>query len=605
MTQLPRGFTAAGANVGLKNRRPDCGVLLSERPANCAAVVSQNRARAANLDRIETLAGQRVAAIVGVSGSANALTEHQRADDGRLASALAEHLGVDEARVLTAFTGVLGHRPPVDRISGGLAGLLEAASPDPEPFARAILTTDRFTKVVWRDLFVDGVRVRVHAVAKGSGMISPAMATMLAFVTTDGEIAADEMQPVLRNVVGRTFNQLTVDGEMSTNDAVVMLANGAADVTLDAEVLERTLEEMFVELCEMIARDGEGATRSIEVAVLGAFDDDQANAIARAVAGSVLVKTAVFGADPNAGARIIAAAGGAAARHELALQLGRVALKIQGVAVADQGAMCTPQNMRGRMTEPKVSVELSLGIGEGRGRAWGCDLSYDYVKINADYAAITKATDDGSVGVEERLAALGPAIKKKVLIEALSYIARFRDYTTVVTAPAEHLEAFAEDVVLLAECGLRPVVVHDSTDELVKMIGEKAVGLTDRGRVDTNLLGMLETGGYIPVVSPRDESVVDLAQQIAVALGAEKLIFLVPAQGLMDGGELVSELTSDQAKHRLESDAVGGLETPIGAGLAALAGGAQVVHLIDGRVPHNLIAELFTDRGVGTLIRQI
>jgi acetylglutamate kinase len=632
--RLPPGFLASGRNAGIKNSKSDCGVLIADGPAVMAACVTQNRSRAPCTARVEAIRdrGGPVRAILAVSGNANALTgEAGREADRALAAALADRLGVAEDEVLTAFTGIIGHRPPFERIEAAIDLNLESLDKDPTRFAESVLTTDRVIKMAARECFIEGTRVRLHGVAKGSGMVAPSLATMLAFITTDAEISRESLQACLREAVERTFNQLTVDGEMSTNDAVVALASGFAE---NARITGGDNEEIFrdalIDLCEElaieIAKDGEGATRLLTVRVNGARSEHDARRLARGVAGSLLVKAAVFGADPNAGGRMVASAGGAAARFDIPYQLERVSLAIQGERVVEGGVRVHNAKLRHRMMEPEVLAELDLGLGSGTGVAWGCDLSYDYVKINADYAAITKATEEGTVAVEERLTGLGPSIKKKILIEALRYIDEFRGLCAVVNVSGAAMndpkleEQLAEDVLLLRSCGLRPIVVHGANQRLVAVLnreGSRAVGLSgnDGGliraneraiaSVDPRLIDMLEKDGYVPVITPQELESDVVAAALANAIGAEKLIYLSDVPGILEDDGLLTELTSDQAKLRIErGEITGSVRRTVEAALTALAGGVDWVHLVDGRVPHNLIAELFTDRGVGTLIRR-
>lgn len=694
---LPAGFLAAGRNVGIKNRKRDCGVLLSDGPATYAACVTRNRSRAANTARLEAIrdTAAPVRALLTVSGNANALTgEAGVEDDRRLAEATARQLGIETDEVLTAYTGVVGHRLPTEKVEGGLPAVLAGLTDDPTTFAESTLTTDKVIKVEAREIFVGGHRVQIHAVAKGSGMISPALATTLVFVTTDCAIRREMLQAALTDTVDATLNQLTVDAEMSTNDAVVALANGYAEnpeitETNDAyDVFAAALHEIFEALTRAIADDGEGATRRIEVMVSGAATLEDARAFGRAVASSVLVKAALFGADPNMAGRILATLGAAATRRGAALDLEQVQLQLQGMPFFHDGAMRRPSDamqVRFKLREPVVEVALTVGDGPGEARAYGCDLSYDYVKINADYAAITQTTEDGRVGVDERLAELGPSIKRKLLVEALRYIDRFRGMRAVIKLGGAAMldprleQHFAEDVLLLQSVGLRPIVVHGGGPEIsrtmerlgqtpkfvdglrvsdraaigtVEMVltgsvnqrlvtalnreGARAVGLSGKdggllrarphesaetlgnvGEVDTvdpRLLEMLEDAGYIPVVSPvglgPEGSTLNLnsdvvAAELAAAIGASKLIFLFDRAGLMEGDQVLSELHGDQLKRRLDAGQITGFMYPkLQAALRALRGGLQSVHLVDGRVRHNLIAELFTDRGVGTLIRQ-
>lgn len=695
MTHFPEGFVAAGRNVGIKNSKRDAGVLLSRTPAVWAAQVTQNRSRAACVARIDRLRAARrpIRAIVGVSGNANALTGAEGVeDDERLAALVADELGIDSDEVLTACTGVVGYRLPLDRMAPGLLKVLTELTEQPAGFADAILTTDRVQKIESRKIFIEGTEVSLHAVAKGSGMIAPSLATMLCFVTTDAEITGDALQRALDEAIPDTFNQLTIDGEMSTNDAVVAMANGNAENTpidegANYDIFLDALRDIFEALSRSIASDGEGATRRIDVEVHGAPNVEDARAMARALAGSTLVKAAVFGADPNAGGRLVAAAGACAARREIPLELSKLTLHLQGEPAFSEGAYhrADPGTSRHRLQEPVVAVRIDLGVGEASANAWGCDLSYDYVKINADYAAITETSVDGRVGVDERLEKLGPIFKRRLLVEALRYIDRFRGIRAVIKLGGAAMidpkleEQFAEDVLLLRSVGLLPIVVHGGGPEIsrtmerlgqkpqfidglrvtdpasmgiVEMVltgsvnqrlvatlnrtGSRAVGLsgkdgglirakkkqtsTDLGqvgeveRIDPSLIDMLEKDGYVPVVSPvglgeegRSYNVnADVvASALAASLKAEKLIFLSDVPGLLDGDEVVSELTSDQLKLKLDAGTItGGMKPKLESALAALASGCSSVHLVDGRVQHNLIAELFTDRGVGTLIRR-
>ncbi len=694
--QLPQGFVAAGANVGIKNSKPDCGVLLSEAPSVVAACVTQNKSRAPNTARIERLAkgDGDILAVVTLSGNANALTGDPGVqDDLRVAEAVAKQLDIQPDQVLTAYTGVVGHRLPVQRIVSGLGDVLSDLKADPEDFAKSVLTTDKVTKLQSREIFIAGHRVHIQAVAKGSGMIAPSLATTLVFLTTDAAISKAMLQKALFGAVDDTLNQLTVDQEMSTNDAVIALANGLAKNPLieteDAsfEVFSGAVQDIFTEVARSIADDGEGATRRIEVQIKGATSRSTARAFARSVAGSMLIKSAVFGADPNMAGRVMATIGACATRCGEPLDLTKVNLQIEGWCFFKDGAMLPiedPAQVRYRLSSPVIRFELDLGLGEGRASAFGCDLSYDYVKINADYAAITKTSADGRVGVNERLADLGPTIKHKILVQALAYMERFKGIRAVIKLGGAamvdpKLEAqFAQDVLLLRAVGLKPIVVHGGAPEItqtMQRLGRKAefvdglrvtdaasmgvvemvltgsvnqrlvaalnqqssiaVGVSGKDgglirarkmsvdrklgqvgevdRIDTRLIDMLERDNYIPVISPvglgddglaynLDSDVV--AAELATALKATKLIFLCDATGLIEGDKVTSELNGDQLKRRLEAGTIDGPMQPMmQAALRALRGGLASVHLVDGRVRHNLIAELFTDSGVGTVIR--
>lgn len=695
--RLPDGFLAAGRNAGIKNRKHDLGIMISDGPATFAACVTTNLSRAACVRRTARLIELRgpVRAIIAFSGNANALTGAPGAeDDEAIARALAEHLDLSPALIVTAATGILGHRLPLARITQAVGDVLGSLSKNPTAFAESIMTTDTTVKLATREFFVAGQRLRLHAVAKGSGMVSPALATTLCFVTTDAQITLEALQLALSSAVDATLNQLSVDGDMSTNDQVIALANGFAEnqeivaYGPEYEIFKETLEDLLRDVARAIADDGEGATRLFEVEVEGAATLADARAISRSIAGSMLVKAALFGADPYAWGRIVSAAGAAAARHGAAFDLERVSVDLQRVRVFENGvavdAKAAPTSLRHKMTEPEIKARLNLGQGTAGATAWGCDLSYDYVKMNADYAAATRHHSDGSVQVNERLSDLGPTIKKKLLVEALRYIDKFRGIRAVIKLGGAAMidpkleDQFAEDVLLLRSVGLLPIVVHGGGQEIsrtldklgiksefvdglrvtdaasmtvVEMVltgsvnqrlvaalnraGSRAVGLSGKDgglirarklvterdlglvgdivSVNVSLIDMLEKDGYIPVISPiglgeegtsYNINADVVAAELARGLKAAKLIFLSDVPGLLEGDVVVSELDSDQLKARLDrNDIHGGMRPKLEASLKALAGGVGSVHLVDGRVQHNLIAELFTDRGVGTLIR--
>lgn len=696
--KLPDGFLAAGRNVGIKTSKRDMGILISDTPAVFAACVTTNKGRAPCVRRTERVRALKkpVRAIIAVSGNANALTGQKGADDDQaLAEAIAEHLHVGADEILTASTGVLGHRMPLERIVNGIEALLAGLSSDPSTFAESVMTTDWVKKLATRDVFIEGQRIRIHGVAKGSGMIAPSLATSLCFITTDARIRQDALEEALETAVGGTLNQLTVDGDMSTNDQAFALANGWAEnkeITLKSEGYElfaAGLEAVLRELSRAIADDGEGATRLLEVTVQNAATLEDARVISRTIAGSMLVKAAIYGGDSYAWGRIIGAAGAAAARANADFNLDTLSVELQNIRVFENGVAAEgakSAHLRHKMAEPDIYVTLDLGTGDSTATAWGCDLSYDYVKVNADYAAATATQADGSVAVNERLAELGPSIKKKLLIEALRYIDRFKGIRAVIKIGGEAMvdprleEQFADDVLLLRSVGLLPVVVHGGGPEISKTLqrlgiasefsdglritdsssmpvvemvlsgsvnqrivaalnktGSRAVGLSgkdgglirakkweqgdrDLGRVgevvsvNTSLIDMLEKDGYIPVISPvglgeqgtsYNLSADVVAAELARGLRAEKLVFLSDEPGLLDAGQVISELDSDQLKARIDRGELGaGLRPKLDACLRALANGVSSVHLVDGRVPHNLIAELFTERGVGTLIRR-
>lgn len=385
----PRGFKAAGVACGIKRSgKPDLAIVFSERDASAAGVFTKNEMAAPSvvLSR-DNLAKGSARAIVVNSGNANACTGKQgEADAVSMAEMTARALGLCADEVVVASTGVIGVPLPIDRIRRGIeeatASLSDAGSADA---AAAILTTDTFPKERAIEVELSGGTVRIGGIAKGSGMIAPDMATMLAFLTSDASIHPDDLRSALRSVAERTFNSITVDGETSTNDMVVALANGASGVKVghgDLPAFEKAFEKICSELAKMIVRDGEGATKLVEITVDGAKSDAEAKKAAMAIANSNLVKTAAFGCDPNWG-RIVVALGHSGVR----LDPGSIAIKIGGIGIVDAGSPL-PFDEKAASDEfgkEEVRIEVNLGIGEGAATVWTCDLSYDYVRINSEY----------------------------------------------------------------------------------------------------------------------------------------------------------------------------------------------------------------------------
>ncbi|MGF1499921.1 MAG: bifunctional ornithine acetyltransferase/N-acetylglutamate synthase [Elainellaceae cyanobacterium] len=398
----PKGFKAAGIAAGLKpSGAKDLALIYSEVDAIAAGVFTTSRVRAACVDycRQRLRARSSARAVLCNAGQANAATGEAGWQDAQeSAQCLATALGISPDLVLLASTGVIGQRIPIDTLRLGVPKLAELVSVDgSEDASRAIMTTDLVPKTLALETTLHGRPVRIGGMAKGSGMIHPNMATMLAFVTCDAAISPHLWQDMLARAANRSFNQVTVDGDTSTNDSLIALANGESRTPAitaagaDADRLEAMLTEVCVYLAKAIARDGEGATCLIEVQVSGAPDDGAARQIARTVAGSALVKSAIFGRDPNWG-RIAAAAGRAGVafnQGDLKVQLGDIVL-MEGAQPLpfDRTAASTylKQAAQGAyLKDDVVAIGISVGQGPGAGTAWGCDLSYDYVRINADY----------------------------------------------------------------------------------------------------------------------------------------------------------------------------------------------------------------------------
>jgi glutamate N-acetyltransferase/amino-acid N-acetyltransferase len=391
----PQGFTAGGLHCGLKkSTRHDLGAIVCEVPAAAAGVYTTNVFQAAPLQvtRESIAAGGTLRAVLVNSGNANACTGKQgEADAYEMRARFAEAIGTSADEVAVASTGVIGELLKMDKVRSGVDGLPERLAGDrngADDFCQAILTTDLVQKMICVELELDGKKVSVAGAAKGSGMIHPNMATMLGFVTTDAAIGGAALQQALREATNLTFNMITVDGDTSTNDMLVAMASGLAgnsELTPQHEgwaAFSAALRHVCEVLAKAIARDGEGATKLVEVQVSGAVSDDSAQAIAKTVIGSSLVKSAVFGADANWG-RIIAAVGRAGQPvnpETVDIRLGDILTLEQSRPVVFDEEIAL-EYLKG----DTVVIRVDLHNGEGAATAWGCDLTYDYVRINAAY----------------------------------------------------------------------------------------------------------------------------------------------------------------------------------------------------------------------------
>jgi glutamate N-acetyltransferase/amino-acid N-acetyltransferase len=380
----PKGFVAAGIHAGIRRSSPDLALVRSTAPAVGAAMFTRNRVQAAPLVVSRThLAEAAPQAVVINSGVANAATGTRGELDAlATASEAARLLELQAEEVLVLSTGVIGVRLPLDRVLAGLKHVVPALSPNGgSDAAHAIMTTDTAPKeaAAARDGFAVG------GMAKGAGMIHPSLATMLAVVTTDYPLDADEADAFLRPAVEESFNRISVDGECSTNDAVLLLANGTSGVPRSPETdasFAAALREVCADLAGQIVADGEGATVLLEISVDGAVSDAEATAIARRIATSPLVKTAAFGRDANWG-RVLAAAGSATWNGGFAqLDPARVALAFNGTTVFSDGA---PLGAEPSVEGTVCRIDLDLGLGTGAASYLASDLTYDYVRINADY----------------------------------------------------------------------------------------------------------------------------------------------------------------------------------------------------------------------------
>ena len=389
----PRGFAAAAARAGLRSGPgDDIALLVSEHGiASAAGTFTRNRLRAAPVEvamRSLRASGGHAVAVITNSGCANAGTGADGIADARAVQALvAAQLGVKARHVLVASTGLIGSRLAVDRIASVLGDLRPStARRAGAGAARAIMTTDTRPKEAAVEVDLGGARtIRIGGMAKGSGMIHPQMGTMLAFLTTDAAVDPIALRGILRDVVERTFNAVTVDGDPSTNDTVIVLGNGAAGARPPTgralQYFRDGLRAVCRSFAEQIAADGEGARSRIDVSVTGARTDGDARKVARAVAGSSLVKSAVHGGDPNWG-RIAAAAGRAGA----ALDPERLRVRIGQSTVYDGAPVAFDERVASRaLMRRVVEIGVDLRLGPGTGMAWGCDLSAEYVAINSEY----------------------------------------------------------------------------------------------------------------------------------------------------------------------------------------------------------------------------
>jgi len=399
----PKGFKAAGVYCGIKKNRPDLALIYSKVPATSYAMFTSNKMKAAPVSvSIRKIRKGCAQAIVANSGNANACTGQRGIKDAqRMAELAAELLGIDEERVLVASTGLIGKPLPMSKIEEGIKGAVQVLSVQgAHQAAEAILTTDRTVKeiAVETDVPRRGKgKVIIAGMAKGSGMISPNLATMLCFIATDASIAEDALKEATRLAVNKSFNQISVDGDMSTNDSVFILANGLAGNKRiktwrkkkkirveDANFHHfcQALDYVCISLAKMIVRDGEGATKLIEVEVDGASFPKDARRIAKAVASSLLVKTAIAGGSPNWG-RVIAALGAAHTR----VNPNKVDVYFDGLPVVKGGEATgvEEEKLREILSRDEVKIGVQLNQGQNKAIFWGCDLTEKYVKINKRY----------------------------------------------------------------------------------------------------------------------------------------------------------------------------------------------------------------------------
>ncbi|MEE9451706.1 MAG: bifunctional glutamate N-acetyltransferase/amino-acid acetyltransferase ArgJ [Gammaproteobacteria bacterium] len=388
-TQLPKGFLAAGVNCGVRQARPDLGIIISQDPSVAVVVVTQNTCKAAPIRYCqEILPCSDLRAVITNSGQANAATGKQGdTDNATVVAQLAVALGCQPHQIAIASTGVVGERLALDKITSAIPNLVDQASKDVKEFSQAILTTDTVIKVCSEEIVLSQGKVRLTGVCKGSGMIHPNMATMLAYFMTDAKVAPAIAQTILTETMDESLNMVSIDGEMSTNDCAFLLANGASGIEIKSDQDLAKFKQSFLcvaqTLAELLARDGEGATKVIVVTVAGVSDRTLARKLARSLTTSPLIKTAIHGCSPNWG-RILVRLGAEGVAAEI---LDQCSLSIQGQEIFSQGQETKVElrSLEKSLAEDTIHIHVDLRNGSESACAWGCDLSAEYVKINAEY----------------------------------------------------------------------------------------------------------------------------------------------------------------------------------------------------------------------------
>ncbi len=391
-----QGFLAGGVHCGIRKNRTkkDLALIVSECPASAAAVYTTNLVKGAPLTVTKAhIANGYAQAIICNSGNANTCNANGMEIAEQMSALTASSLGLSADDIVVASTGVIGQPLDIEPIKNGMHALISSLSCDgSDAAAEGIMTTDTVKKEIAVEFTVGGKTCRIGGIAKGSGMIHPNMATMLVFITTDAAISPEMLQKALSSDIANTFNMVSVDGDTSTNDMVTVLANGMAGnepITTEGEdyaAFMQALNTVTVHLCRMIAGDGEGATKLLECRVTGAKDEATAKTVAKSVICSSLLKAAMFGADANWG-RVLCAIGYSGAD----VDVNAVDVSFR----SPKGEICVCQNGAGIdfseeiakeiLLEKEIEILITLGKGEGTATAWGCDLTYDYVKINGDY----------------------------------------------------------------------------------------------------------------------------------------------------------------------------------------------------------------------------
>lgn len=388
-TILPKGFLASGINCGVRAYRPDLGVIISETPAVTAGVFTQSTCKAAPVVYCEQcLPATTIRAIITNSGQANAATGAQGvADNFAMVAAVAEALKCQPQQILSASTGVIGAAMDINKITAAVPELIKTATTIAEKFALAILTTDLVPKTVMEEVQLSTGKITITGICKGSGMIHPNMATMLGYLLTDAILTSEQAQDILIQAVNQSFNMISVDGETSTNDCAFLMANGASDIAVtsqeDLALFSQAVNKVAITLAKAIARDGEGASKLIEVQVTGAPSVAIAKQVARSITVSPLIKTAIYGESPNWG-RLLARLGAEQVAVDI-LEKASIIFQQACVFANNQPMATDPQVLIEAMKSDAIHIHIALHSGTESAVAWGCDLSEKYVKINAGY----------------------------------------------------------------------------------------------------------------------------------------------------------------------------------------------------------------------------
>ena len=390
-----QGFTASGIHCGIRKNKvkKDLSLIFSSTRASCASVYTTNKVKGAPLTVTKNNISDGYAqAVICNSGNANTCNANGIEIAEKTCALIAKELNIDAKDIVVASTGVIGQPLDITPIQNGISNLVSSLGNNSRDAAEGIMTTDTRLKEIAVSFQIDGVECRIGGIAKGSGMIHPNMATMLVFITTDCKISSEMLQLALSTDIKKTFNMVSVDGDTSTNDMVSVLANGQAgnkEITCCGEAFDtfmKALNTVTVNLCQKIAGDGEGATKLLECEVSGAIDEENAKIMAKSVICSSLVKAAMFGSDANWG-RILCAIGYSGATVDV--NSVKVTFKSQKgeIVVCENGAGVdfSEEIAKQILLEKEITIKVELGDGNGKATAWGCDLTYDYVKINGDY----------------------------------------------------------------------------------------------------------------------------------------------------------------------------------------------------------------------------